>query len=226
MRQARISAASGVLLLAALVGGHAAVLQGSATDPAIATAAVQSQQTLPPGDLRMHLHHFLSEHTALAGITTQKAATGAPDFQAAWDHLDQNSMLFSQFIGSIYGPQAAAEFLPTWRAHTQMYVDYTLATDRGDAAMRDQVRNALGQWIRTQAAQIAALNPALPIDTVAAELTTHVNGTLAAIDTFAQGDYNQHYDVMHQAFEHSFMMGDVLAMAIAQQFPDRYALQR
>jgi len=173
----------------------------------------------------MQLNHLLPEHTVLAGITTQKAATDAPDFQAAFNHLDQNSMMLSQWVGSVYGADAAAQFLPLWQSHIQYYLDYTAATERGDAAGQDQARTALGNWVQAQASQFAALNPSLPADTIAAELTTHVNGTLAAIDTFAQHDYDRHYDIAHQAFDHSFMMADMMANAVAQQFPDRMALE-
>jgi hypothetical protein len=79
---------------------------------------------------------------------------------------------------------------------------------------------------RSSAINSVRLNPNLPASEVAAPLTTHVNGTLAAIDTVAQGDFDQHYDLAHQGFDHSFMMGDMMALAIARQFPDRFAMQR
>jgi hypothetical protein len=183
----------------------------------------QGTGTTEISDLRSKLDNLMSGHTVLAGITTQKADTSAPDFEAALHHLDMNSVQLSEFIGSLYGQDAAASFLPLWRSHIQMYIDYTRAAGNQDAAGKDQARTALGQWIQTQANQLAALNPALPADTVAAELTTHVNGTLAAIDTFGAGEYDQHYELMHRGFDHSFMMGGMMASAIAQQFPDRFA---
>ena len=54
-----------------------------------------------------------------------------------------------------------------------MYVNYMLASGRGDVAMREQVRGALGQWIRTMAAQFAALSQSLPADAVASNAARH-----------------------------------------------------
>src|SRR3954462_2661553 len=89
----------------ALSGQLAAAIGGTGVAPA-AAAAVQNQGMDQAADLRVQLDHLLSEHTILAGITTQKAATSAPDFQAAMSHLDQNSTMLSEFIGTLYGPDA------------------------------------------------------------------------------------------------------------------------
>ena len=177
-------------------------------------------------DLRMQMHQLMSEHTALAAVTTQKAAIGAPDFDAALAHLDLNGVMISQMMGNLYGTDAAAQFLPLWRSHIQMYLDYTLATGRGDLAAKQQIRGALLEWARTQAALFAALNPNASAEAIQAQLVVHVDGTADAIDAFGAGDFQRHYDIAHQGFVHSFMMGDTLAMAIVQQFPDRFSLAR
>jgi hypothetical protein len=211
-------------LLAALTvgvaGGRVEPTAAQSQTPAMASAA-QSQNpfTSPAGQLRMKLHQDLSEHTALAAVVTQKAATGAPDFEAARAAIDQNSQSIASQIGTLYGQDAANQFLPMWRAHIQGYLDYTLA---GDAARKDAVRQALQQWVGDQTNMFVTLNPMLPRDVVESDLNMHVMGTLQAIDAFAAQDFPRHYQLAHDGFVHSFMMGDHLAAGIIQQFPDRF----
>lgn len=209
----------------AIAGLLAATTFGAASSfhaPAATAAPVVSPTTQQPGEfgaLRRQMHELMSEHTILAGIVTQKAATGAPDFQAAMDHLDQNSVMLSQLMGSLYGDAVGAQFLQNWREHIQLYLQYTLATGHGDMAGREQARNMLDQWVQTTSMMLASLNPNLQPNEMMMHLTDHVHGTLAAIDAFAAGNFEQHYDIAHTGFEHSFHMADALAIAIAQQFP-------
>src|SRR4051794_32741067 len=106
----RLVAVATLLVAAiALTGQVAPAITGVNATPVVA-ATTQDQGMDQAADLRVHLDHLLSEHTVLAGITTQKAAINAPDFQAAFNHLDQNSTLLSEFMGSLYGPDAAAQF--------------------------------------------------------------------------------------------------------------------
>ena len=177
----------------------------------------------PAADLRMRMHSAMSEHTALAGLVTQKAATSAPDFEASLGAINKNSNTIADMIGELYGPDARAQFLPMWNSHIQGYLDYTLAAGANDQARKDQVRQGLAQWVNAQADLFASVNPNLSRDTVAGELNTHVTGTLAAIDTFAAREYPRHYEVVDQAFMHSYQIGDVLARGIVQQFPERFA---
>jgi len=211
------------LLAALTVGVAAGRVEPTAAQThteAVASAA-QSQNLFnsPAAQLRMKLHQDLSEHTALAGVVTQKAATGAPDFEAALAAIDMNSQSIASQMGTIYGQDAANQFLPTWRAHIQGYLDYTLA---GDAAQKEAVRQTLQQWVRDETNMLVSLNPMLPRDVVEADLGTHVSGTLQAIDAFGAQDFPRHYQLAHEGFLHSFMMGDHLAAGIIQQFPDRF----
>jgi len=216
-----VGALAAALLVSVLGTGYRPAVAQTTTPGPMMTPA-QMGFNNPAGELRMQLHQLLSEHTVMAGIVTQKAAIGAPDFPAAMAQLDENSVAIANTIGSLYGQQAADQFLPLWRAHIQGYLDYTAATARQDEAARMTISAGLAEWVRTLGAQMNALNPNLARDVIDNELSTHVNGTLMAINTFGSGDFNGHYNVAHQAFVHSFHMGDVMAAAIVAQFPDRF----
>jgi hypothetical protein len=216
-----VGAVAAALVVAVLGAGYQpAAAQTTAPSPMMTPA--QMGWNSPAAELRMQLHQLLSEHTVLAGMVTQKAAIGAPDFAAAMAQLDENSVNIANTVGGLYGPQAADQFLPMWRAHIQAYLDYTAATAREDEVARMAITEALAGWVRTMGAQMSALNPNLSRDVLDSDLSTHVNGTLMAINTFGAGDFDGHYNVAHQAFEHSFHMGDNLAAAIVAQFPDRF----
>ena len=88
-------------------------------------------------DLRVTLDQLLGEHAVLAMNATNLGVTGSKAFPAAAKALDRNSVALSQAIGSIYGPKAGKTFLDgpfMWRAHIKFFVDYTVATAKGDEA--------------------------------------------------------------------------------------------
>ena len=74
----------------------------------------------PAADLRVTLDTLLGEHALLAVAATQKGLDGAEDFEAAAAALDANSVEVSEAIASVYGDEAAEQFLDApslWRDH-------------------------------------------------------------------------------------------------------------
>jgi hypothetical protein len=61
-----------------------------------------------------------------------------------------------------------------------------------------------------------------PAGPVADALQSHVDQLVAALDAYAAGDFEAAYAAEREASAHMFMTGEVLAAAIAGQFPDRF----
>ncbi len=57
---------------------------------------------------------------------------------------------------------------------------------------------------------------------VADNLQAHVDQLVAALDTYATGDFAGAYAAEREASAHMFMTGAVLSAAIAGQFPDEF----
>jgi hypothetical protein len=200
---------TGVALLAALVG--------------ITTPALAAHSSASASDLRTGYNALLAEHVLLAAAATNAALGGRQaEFEAAAATLDGNSQDIATSIGSVYGADAEKAFLPLWRKHIGMAVDYTMGLATRDKAKQDKAVADLIGYTQDFGAFLAAANPNLPKDVVA-ELVKHHVGTLkSVIDPQAAGDPAAAFAALRVAAGHMSMIGDPLAGAIAKQFPAKY----
>ena len=180
--------------------------------------------TMSVGDLRVALNNLLAEHAQL-GLTATAAALGgrSAEFKAAAGALDANSVQLSQAIGTVYGDGAGQAFLALWRKHIGFIVDYTTGVAKIDQKMQDKAVNDLLGYTKDLGAFLSSANPNLPTEVVADLVKGHVVGFKAAIDAQAKGDWAAAYAKTREAVAHMQRIADPLAMAIAKQFPDKYA---
>ena len=173
-------------------------------------------------DLRVTLNNLLGSHVYLAGLPVRMALGGSdPGFKAGLATLDKNSVELSKAIGSVYGTAAEARFLELWRAHLGMFVAYTQAVAKNDAAGKTKALADLDGYRADFDAFISGANPNLPKGAVASLLVMHVTGISKAIDLLAAKDYASAYPQLKTAEDHSMMIADPLAEAIVIQFPDK-----
>ena len=195
------------LLAAALVGA-----------PATLTAQASA------ADLRTGLNQLFQEHIYLAGAATGAALGGRnAEFTAAAGALDANSVAISTAIGSVYGADAEAAFLPLWRRHIGFVVDYTTGLAMKDMPKQQKAVNELLGYTNDLAAFLSSANPNLPKAAVAELVKGHILSLKAAIDAQAAGDQQMAYAKLREAAGHMQMIGDPLAAAIAKQFPQKFA---
>jgi hypothetical protein len=173
----------------------------------------------PASDLRITLDRLLAEHADLAMLATQKGLAGAQDFEAIAAALDANAVEISEAIGSIYGAEAAKEFLDgdlKWRDHIGFFVDYTVGLAKDDtAAKKEAVGNLMG-YIEAFSNFLATAT-GLPQGALRDGLTEHVNQLKGQIDAYDAGNYEQAYASFRDAYHHMVMTGDALAAGIAEQ---------
>ena len=180
--------------------------------------------TTPAADLRVTLDRLLGEHAVLAMVATQKGYDGAPDFEAVAAALDENGVELSQAVGSVYGDEAAKQFLDgpaLWRDHIGFFVDYTVGLAKRDkAAQQEAVENLQGYTGAFSGFLAEATG--LPQAALQASTMEHVMQLKGQIDAYAAGDYEEAARLFRQAYEHMVMTGDTLADAIVQQNPDEF----
>ena len=105
----------------------------SPTGAAGAMMAGQPTSATKAADLRVALNALLGEHVVLAASVTQGALAGRQaQFTGAAAALDANSVDIATAIGSVYGGDAERAFLPLWRKHIGLAVDYTAAVAAKD----------------------------------------------------------------------------------------------
>jgi hypothetical protein len=205
----------GLALLAVVAIGVTAVWAARLNAPTSAT---------PAAGLRVGLNALLSEHVYLAAAATNAALGGRQaEFEAAAAALDANSVDVARAIGSVYGPDAEQAFLPLWRKHIGMVVEYTVGAATGDRARQEKAVNDLVGYTQDFGAFLSGANPNLPKAVVADLVKHHVLTLKAVIDAQAAKDQDRVYTALRTGAGHMQMIADPLAGAIAKQFPDKIA---
>jgi len=219
MKRSLRSTLAGAATAALLVTGCTQSMSGGhgMASPTASTSAT------PAATLRTTLNRLFAEHVYLAAAATGAALGGREaEFKAAAGALDANSVAISQAIGSVYGKDAEAAFLPLWRRHIGFVVDYTVGVAAKDKAKQDKAVNDLVAYTEDFGAFLASANPNLPKPVVAGLVKHHVITLKDVIDAQAAMDPGKAWLAARTAAAHMQQIADPLAEAIVKQFPDRY----
>lgn len=175
-------------------------------------------------NLRTSLTALLTEHVYLTSAATRAALNGRePEFKAASDAIDANSVDLSKALGSVYGADVEKNFLAGWRKHIGLVVDYTQGTLAKDKTKQDKATTDLNNYAGDFGAFIeTTTNKNLSASAVTPLVKTHVSTLKDIVDGQAAKDYTKAYNTLHTAFVHMSSIADPLADAIVKQFPDKY----
>jgi len=214
-----VGAVAAAAILAVNIGepiGRAEAQQGHAMT-AMATSSTKAS------GLRSTLNTLFQEHIYLAAAATGAALGGRDaEFKAAAAALDANSVAISKAIGSVYGQGAEDAFLPLWRKHIGMVVEYTVGVATNDKAKQDKAVADLIGYTQDFGAFLQSANPNLPKSVVADLVKHHVVTLKEVIDAQAAKDQAKTYTTMRTAAGHMQMIADPLTEAIVKQFPDKF----
>ena len=214
-----VGAAAAAALLALNMGAALAPAEGQQGHAMTAMAT----STTKASGLRSTLNTLFQEHIYLAAAATGAALGGREaEFKAAAAALDANSVSISKAIGSVYGQGAEDAFLPLWRKHIGMVVDYTVGVAANDKAKQDKAVADLIGYTQDFGAFLQSANPNLPKSVVADLVKHHVVTLKEVIDAQASKDQAKTYTAMRTAAGHMQMIADPLAEAIVKQFPDKF----
>ena len=188
------------------------------------TMAAMTTSSTKASGLRSTLNTLFQEHIYLAAAATGAALGGRDaEFKAAAAALDANSVAISKAIGSVYGQGAEEAFLPLWRKHIGMVVDYTVGVATNDKAKQDKAVADLIGYTQDFGAFLQSANPNLPKSVVADLVKHHVVTLKEVIDAQASKDPAKAYTAVRTAAGHMQMIADPLAEAIVKQFPDKFS---
>lgn len=166
--------------------------------------------------VHLQLRSLLQEH-ALGGATLFiNRFDGSPAYQASYDAAQQNSQAIADFVGKYYGNDAENAFLPLWKSHIDLLVQYTDAVKNNDGNSKQQALNGLNSFTDQMVSFFQQQDQNLPTDTMRNLLTDHIQMEQSIIDAHASGDFSRQYDLMHQAFVHAGDAADQITQ-IAQQ---------
>lgn len=178
----------------------------------------------PAADLREQLNNQFSTHAALAILAMQKGIDGAPDFDVSAAELNSNTEDLTKSIESVYGAEGAEQFNEIWSSHIGYFVEYVEATAADDEEARTAAMANLDDYRVKQAAMLEeATEGRLKAADLEEGLKVHVDQLLAAFNKYNDGDYDGAYDDIHEAYSHMFGIGTMMAGAIVDQYPDKFA---
>ena len=201
------------------------------TDGPATTAAPAAAVTSLTGasTLRAGMTGLLTEHVYLAALTTGALMRDdAPAVDAFATALNgptaSNSADLSGAIASAYGPEIGKAFDGLWRSqdHIPAFVDYAKAVKAGDTAAADAAKTRLVGYAKTFGTTMASVNPNLEAAAVEAAVTMHATTLLTVIDAQKAGDQPKVYASLREAYHHMGGTAEVLAVATAKQFPQKF----
>jgi hypothetical protein len=177
----------------------------------------------PKAELRVALGKLLGEHLVLSAEAMRSGMADTPDAAGTRDALAANTRDLGSWIASLYGASAGTAFDEIWTRHIDAYLAYIAAVKTKDTAGQQQALERLHTYHVQVAEFLTAANPKLDRAEVEELIRRHVESLIAQVDAYAAGDYRRSVNVVREAYDHMFVVGDVFAEATAAQFPDRFS---
>jgi len=191
--------------------------------PATPTAIPVMTSATRAATLRVTLERYLGEHMALLASMTQAAFDGhTPEFKAASDALDANSVDISKAIGQIYGADVEKQFLAAWRKHIGLFIDYNSALITKDKTKQDKAISDLNGYADGFGDLLNKVNPKLDKSAVASLFKTHISTIKDVMDAQNAKDFPKTYANVRKAFTHMDIVAVGLATGIAANAPDKF----
>jgi hypothetical protein len=210
--------------LAALVIAACAPLGSGAApspSPSGSPAPVRPAQS-KAADLRTQLDLLLGEHTMLVAKQAVAASNHTDEYPGYLTLLASNANSLVGVVRSAYGNGAANQFAQAWGIQNGYLVDYTIGIVTHNDAKSNGAMSGLTNGFAPQFAQLMTSLAELPIDSVTHLETAQLADFKATIDDETTQSYTKLYADVRAAYAHSSLIGDMLAIQMAKQFPDKF----
>jgi len=198
-------------------GSHAS---GALTQPTQVSANAADSKA---ADLRVRLDGLLGEHViVIAKNSLAATANRSDEYRGYATLLTTNGTDLSDVIGSAFGATAAAGFDQIWSAQNNYYVDYTVGLVSHNAAKSNGAASGLLNGFVPQFAQFMSSMSSIPLDPITELSREQVLETKAMIDDQAALNNAKTFADLQRAYAQASRIGDALASAIANKFPDKF----
>jgi hypothetical protein len=212
-------AALAVLVLAActpLSSGPTASASPSASPSPVRPAQSKA------ADLRTQLDLLVGEHTMLVAKQAVAASNHTDEYSGYLTLLASNANSLVDVLRSAYGNGAANQFAQAWGIQNGYLVDYTIGVVTHNDAKSNGAMSGLINGFTPQFAQLLTSLGQAPVDAVMQLEAAQVADLKATIDDETAQSYAKLYADVRTAYAHSALIGNMLAIRMAQQFPDKF----
>lgn len=134
-----------------------------------------------------------------------------------------NARAIAGAIEPYYGKAASDQLFKLLAGHWKAISGYLDATRADDKAARDAASKQLMANADSIAKFLSGANPNLPADTVRGLLEAHGAHHIQQIRELKDKQYQQEAITWNAMKDHMYVIADVLAGAIAKQFPDKFS---
>ncbi|HEX8227505.1 MAG TPA: hypothetical protein VF572_06580 [Candidatus Saccharimonadales bacterium] len=213
-----------VVVAVAIIGLVAFQFMGRTTNnDGTATAETTNLNTMKASDLRSTLVSKGVEHMMLTNMAVSDALDGAKSADASGAALYANGNDIGAAVGSVYGKDAETTFNTVWKLHLDQFVNYAVASSKGDAAGKTAALEAIETgYTKPISAFLAKANPNLPQTALETGFRDHVDMTAKMIDLHVAGDYTAEQAELKMSNEHIGELMSTLAGGIVKQYPDKF----
>jgi len=174
-------------------------------------------------DLRARLDLLLGEHVIVIAKDSLAATANRADEYAGYATLlTINGNDLSAVMNSAFGASAAARFDQIWAMQNSYFVDYTIGIASHDSGKSDGAASGLVNGFVPAFAQFMNSLASIPLDPITQLTTEQVLEVKAIIDDQAALNNARMFADLLRAYAHAARLGDALAPAIANKFPDKF----
>jgi hypothetical protein len=214
-----------VLVLAILVlAGCAPFNTGSGPSPGPSASPIPSARPADTkaANLRTQLDLLLGEHSMLVAKQAVAATNHTDEYSGYLTLLASNANALDGVVRSAFGTTAAAQFGHAWDIQDGYLVDYTIGVVTHNDAKSNGAMSGLVNGFTPQFAQAITSLTQLPLDSITQLENEQIVDFKAMIDDELAQSYAKLYGDVRTAYAHSSGLGDLLAVRMAQQFPDKF----
>jgi hypothetical protein len=191
----------------------------SPSDSPVSTARPANSKA---ADLRTQVELLLGEHAMLVTKQAVAASNHTDEYSGYLTLLASNANSLVDAIRSAYGNSAASQFALAWSIQNGYLVDYTIGVVTHNDAKSNGAMSGLLNGFTPQFAQLITSLTQLPIDSITQLETAQLTDVKAVIDDEIAQSYAKLYADVRTAYAHSSGIGDMLAVRMTQQFPDKF----
>jgi hypothetical protein len=156
-------------------------------------------------------------------VVVSTFAGNPPAAAAAEQEVVANARQIAAAIEPYYGTDASEKLFGLLAGHYGAVKQYLEATAAGDEGKQDAASRSLGANATEIARFLGGANPNLPFDALNGLLLAHGGHHVQQIQQVHGQRYAEEAQTWEAMKRHMYVIADVLAGAIARQFPERFS---
>jgi hypothetical protein len=173
-------------------------------------------------DLRTHVDLLLEEHVMVVAKQAAAASNHSDEYAGYLTLLTANGNSLAALVRAAFGNTAASQFEQAWAIQDGYLIDYTIGLVTHNDNKSNGAMSGLVNGFVPQFAQLVTSLTQLPVNTMTQLESAQLTDDKAMIDDEVAQSYTKLYVDVRSAYANSSLIGDSLAVRMAQQFPDKF----